>query len=173
MGSDREVGSERVTETERRELSKLIGGLWQSGDQLIAGRVRWLEERGVSFQDAKAVLADMAEAYERLPSIKDIAVKLAEHGTSVRAPLGIGNPAVIARMKGTILDGPYGLGGAREVCARTGVVLSERLRDELAAARANLESAITCDFGGQDYWRDMIRAYHDLLSVGSAAELPT
>jgi hypothetical protein len=152
-----------MTERERLELAKFIGQIWQANDQLILGRVRWLDERSVTFGDAKAVLSEMREAYDRLPSIKDIGIKLAEHGARVRAPLGVGNDAVLARMKRTIEDGPFGLGGARDICERSGQNYFDRLRDELAMARQNLEEATSYGLGGEDYWSDMVRTYEDLL----------
>lgn len=155
-----------MTQTEVASLVKLMGGYWPSADTALTARGRWLNDRGVEFSDAKAVLDDMAESYDRLPSVKDIATKLAQHGASTRAPIGVGDRIVIERMKATILE------FAKPTADRQGLALKDRLRSEQLAAKDRYEEAIACDLGVEsvDYWRDMVAAYVELLQkVGATA----
>ena len=156
-----------MTQTERTELGKLMGSLWNASEAVITGRVKWLVERGVSFADVSPVLSEMASTYDRLPSVKDIGIKLAEAGAQIHAPMGIGNPAVLARMKASIMDGPYGHGGGvREAAIRAGVTVLTRLAAERAGTAEFLRVAGGLeDEEGVAYYTDRVAAFDELIGV--------
>lgn len=154
---------------EKNQVIETALGFWQMSDQRVHGLVRWLEMSNVDAASAVRALIALAGQYDQAPSVKQLGAKLAEIGADVDAPVGVGHPTVVARMKDTILNGPYGRGGAREVAARTGQTVMQRLRSERLQAVDMIEEAQRCDLGSLGYWRDVISAIDEAIREVEAA----
>lgn len=150
-----------MTPTELAGVIKAMGGFWPSAEQSIVARSRWLNDHGVAYSDAIAILDDMATVYDRLPSVKDMSVKLAERGADTRAPVGQGSRVVVERMKSRIMD--Y----AHDSAQRQQISVNERLRLEQSSAKDALEDAVACGLGSDavGYWSDMGIAYAELVTA--------